>query len=315
VAQLRLADLIDEEPVAVADLAAQVGADQRALLRLLRALVAHGVFVHAGDQRFGHNEYSRTLRTDAPHSVLNLLLLAASEWNWVVWQNLTGAVKSGRPAFLDHYGKDLYRYFAEDDAEAGEVFNKSMSESGQWSSVPVAHALDVSGVTTVADVGGGQGGLLKAVLELHPALRGVLVDRDQVVEEADPELTAGSLSDRVEVLAADIRTSVPAVAELYLLRQVMHIWDDETCSAILRNCVKDAKPGARVILVEHVIEDGTEPNSTFSTLIDLVMMGIGSGRERTAQEFAGVIENAGLEFVGTTRTRTPFRLVEARLPG
>lgn len=313
-AQLKLADLIDDEPVPVDELAARLGVDPGALLRLLRAMVAHGLFADVGGRRFVHTDYSRVLRTDSPHSVVNLLLLAASEWNWVVWQNLGANVRSGRPAFVEHYGKDLYRYFAEDDAEAGAVFNRSMSEAGQWTSRPIAGILDLTGVRTVADVGGGQGGLLKAVLERSPTLRGVLIDSAEVVGQVDPALRAEPLSGRVTITAADIRTAVPAAADLYLLRQVMHIWDDETCSTILRNCAEHAPSGAHIVLIEHVLRDGPQPNSTFSTLIDLVMMLIGNGRERTGEDFAAVIHKAGLEFVGVTPTRTPFGMVEARVP-
>jgi C-methyltransferase len=312
--QLGLADMIDDKPVSVEELATRAGVDTRSLRRLLRALVPQGVFAYAGDDSFEHSEQSRALRADAPHGVRNLLLLASSEWNWVVWRNLAQAVRTGRPAFAEHYGKDLYQYFAQDNPEAGAIFNKSMTESAQWTNNPVAAALDVTGVETVADVGGGQGGLLTTVLRRHPALTGVLIDRDQVVAHPDPALLAEPLADRVRIEAADVRTSVPASAELYLLRQVMHIWDDDTATAILRNCVAGAPAGARVVLVEHVIEERAEANQPFSTLIDLVMMLIGPGRERTEPEFAALLHAAGLEHVATHRTPTPFRLIEGRLP-
>ncbi|MFB7719000.1 MULTISPECIES: methyltransferase [unclassified Nocardia] len=314
-AQLRLADCIEDEPMPVEELAAKAGVDEHALIRLLRALAAHGVFADVGGQRYRHTEYSRALRVDNPHSVRSLLLLAASEWNWAVWQNLPGNVTTGNAAFTEHYGKDLYRYFAEDDPGAGAVFDESMSEAGKWSSIPIARMLDLTDVRVIADVGGGQGGLLRTVLERNPLLGGVLIDRDQVVAQADPVLLAGQLADRTQVIAADIRLEVPASADLYLLRQVMHIWDDETCVRILRNCVDRAVPGARVVMIEHVLSDGPQPNSPFSTLIDLVMMLIGSGRERTTEEFAELAQQAGLEFLGVRRGAMPFGLIETKLPG
>lgn len=312
-ARLGLADLIDDEPIAVADLAAASGTRPEELRRLLRALDAHGMFVHTGDDRYAHTEYSRTLRSDSPSGVLNLTLLGASEWNWAVWSRLADTVRTGEPAFTLHYGKDLYGYFAEDDPEAGAVFNRAMSESGRWTTAPIAAALDMAGVGSVADVGGGQGGLLRAVLERHPDVTGTLIDSPQVLEHADPALRRDPLSSRFTQAPADIRESVPAKADLYLLRQVMHIWDDVTCEQILRNCAAAGNAGARVVLAEHVIIDQARPNSTFSTLIDLTMMLIGPGRERTAAEFTALLERAGFGSVQVVDTPTPLKLIVGRL--
>nr|ASA49573.1 O-methyltransferase [Actinoallomurus sp.] len=312
-ARLRIADLIDEEPVSVTDLARKAGADEAALLRLLRALDAHGLFRHVGEDRYVHTEYSRTLRSDSASGVLNLSLLGASEWNWTVWARLADAVRTGRPAFPDVYGKDLYRYFAEDDPEAGAVFNRAMSESGKWTTGPVAASLDMTGVTTVADVGGGQGGLLRAILERYSDTTGTLIDSPQVLKHVDPVLRQAPLAQRYTEAPADIRESVPAKADLYILRQVMHIWDDETCVGILRNCAASARPGAKLVLVEHVITPEARPNSTFSTLIDLTMMLIGPGRERTAAQFADVMSAAGFTFTGVVDTPTPLKLLVGAL--
>lgn len=312
--ELRLADAIGDEPVTVGELAATTGAEPDSLLRLLRALAAHNIFQSHEDGRFSHTAFSRMMRSDMPGSVLNLNLLGASEWNWVIWSRLGEAVRTGTAVFPAHYGKGLYPYFEQDNPEAGVVFNRAMSESGQWTSAPVADALDLSKATTVVDVGGGQGGLLKLLMERNPHVSGVLLDRPQVVGYADPALREGELAGRATITATDIRQAVPAAGDVYVLRQVMHIWDEETCVAILRNCAQRALPGARIVLVEHVVSEGEERNSTYTTLVDLQMMLLGLGRERTEKEFAELMGRAGWRYRGVVPTSAPLHLVEGYLP-
>jgi hypothetical protein len=312
--ELRLADPVDDEPVSAAQLAARTGTHPQALLRLMRALVSHGFFASTADELFSHTEYSRALREDAPGSVRNLTLLANSEWNWQVWARVADAVRSGSAVFPTVYGKDLYQYFRDDNQAAAVVFNRAMSESGRWTTGPIVGALDFTGVQTVADVGGGQGGLLTGVLEHQPQLTGVLLDSDGVLAQVNPALRGdGELAGRAALLPADIRKSVPVAADLYLMRQVMHIWDDETCVQILRNCAESAKGQARIVLVEHVVTEGAEPNPTFTTLLDVLMMLIGSGQERTERQFAALLDAAGFDFVGVTRIHAPLALVEGVL--
>ncbi|HLJ99892.1 MAG TPA: methyltransferase [Streptosporangiaceae bacterium] len=313
-AELRLADLIDEEPAGYREVAVKAGADPDAMLRLLRALAAHGIFAPAGADAFVHTPASRMLRTQEPGSVLNLSLLGAAQWNWAIWSRLTDSVRTGTPVFPALFGKDLYRYFAEDNPRAGAIFNRAMAESGQWTSGPIAHALDLTGAGVVADIGGGHGGLLRLLLERHPHVVGILVDSASVLAQADPELSGGELAGRSALVPADIRESVPAVADVYVLRQVMHIWTDEECVRILRNVAAAARPGARIVLAEHVMADDGQRDSTYTTLIDLQMMLLGLGRERTGSEFAALMQAAGLEFSGTTPLSAPLQLVEGRAP-
>ncbi|GIF17777.1 hypothetical protein BJ973_009258 [Actinoplanes tereljensis] len=310
---LRIADRIDE-PVALDELARRTGTDPAALLRLMRALAAHGFFAAGDDGTFRHTEFSRALREDAPGSVRNLTLLANSEWNWRLWGNVADAVRTGEAVFPSAYGKDLYSYFRDDNPEAATVFNRAMSESGKWTTGPIVEALDLDGVRTVADVGGGQGGLLAGVLAKNQELLGTLLDSPEVLRQAGESLrTGGELADRVTLIPADIRESVPVTADLYVMRQVMHIWDDETCLKILRNCAASAKANARIVLVEHVVTEGAEPNPTFTVLLDLLMMLIGPGRERTERDFGKLLDAAGFDLVGVTRIHAPLALVTGEL--
>jgi hypothetical protein len=316
--QLQIVDAVDTaEPTPLDAIAQRTGCPPARVLRLMRALVAMGFFAHIGGKLYVHTDLSRSLLADTPFSVRNLVLLGASAWNWVAWSGLSDSVRDGEPAFTHHYGKSLYEYFVQDNPEAGAVFNRSMSESGKWTTPAVVEALDVTGITEIADIGGGQGGLLAAVLDRHPQLRGTLVDNPSVIEQADPRLSSGTLAARCSLVGADIRQSVPVAAELFLLRQVMHIWDDETCARLLSNCIVGCPAGTRVVLIEHLLTDDAAadpPNPVFSTQIDLLMMLIGSGQERTLADFQSVFEQAGLQFSRVQPTRTPFALIEGVVP-
>lgn len=317
--QLNIVDAFEaDEPTALATIAERTNCPPERVLRLMRALVAMGFFAHLGGHNYVHTDLSRSLLADAPFSVRNLVLLGGSEWNWVAWSGLSGSVKDGEPAFAQHYGKSLYEYFAQDNPGAGVVFNRSMSESGRWTTPAVVDALDVTGISEIADVGGGQGGLLQAILERHPQLRGKLVDNPSVLEQADRRLSEAPLAQRCELVGADIRQSVPVTADLFMLRQVMHIWDDETCARLLGNCIADCVPGTKVILIEHLLSDDPQadpPNSIFSTQIDLLMMLIGGGRERTLADFQAVFARAGIDFTQVQPTSTPFSLIEGVVVG
>ncbi|MCD7445164.1 methyltransferase [Streptomyces lincolnensis] len=313
-AQLGLADLIGDDPVGTAELAGKCGADPGALRRLMRALAAHGIFHRTADGRYEHTAFSRSLVTTVPGSVSNIAMLAGSGWNWTMWARLADAVRSGESLFPAHYGRTLYEYFAEVEPGEGEVFNRAMSESSRWTSGPVADALDLTGVSVVADVAGGQGSLLRTLLERNPDLSGVLLDSPEVLRQADPALREGPLAARCRLVPTDIRQAVPAEADVYLLRQVTHIWENDVCVSVLRNCAHSARPGARVVLVDHLIEEGPEPNSTFSTLLDLLMMLVGTGGERTESEFAELFARAGLRYDGVVRIPSPLTLVTASVP-
>ncbi|NUR82698.1 MAG: methyltransferase [Nonomuraea sp.] len=311
-AKLRIADALGEEPMDPGDLAKTVGADPDAFARLMRALGAIGIFTATGDGRYAHNEASRSLRSDAPDAAYQMALLAGSEWSWVVWHRLAEAVRTGDNAFVLHYGKSSHEYFTQDDTEVGLLFHRAMTAISEATNVPVLAALDLTGVKSVADVGGGQGSLLRAVLEANPDITGTLFDTDQALSEIRPELRAGPLAGRVSVVAGDFHQEVPVSADLYLLKHVLHVWDDDTAVNILRNVTAGAPSGARVVSVEHLVADG--PLLKLAAYLDLLMMLVTGGRERTEAEFAALFERAGLRMRGITKTASPERLIEATVP-
>ncbi|WP_306212632.1 methyltransferase [Actinoplanes sp. RD1] len=308
-AQLRLADAIGEEPVPVEKLAAAVGADADALTRLMRALVAFGVFRQDRPGWYSHSEASRALRADAEVPLTDIMLTGSS-WGWEMWGQLAASVRSGRCAFKERYGKDLFTWFAEDDNAAGAAALRGFAAQSRAMNPLVLDALDMTGADRFVDVGGGHGSVVLSLLERYPDVHGVLFDRAHAIASALPELSSPPLADRCELIAGDCFEAVPA-GDLFLIRQVLHMWDDDACVQVLANCVRAARPGARVVLLEQLVAD--PPETPWDALMDLHMLLVMGGRERTAEQWAALYARAGLTWTGVTATGTPLRLVEGRV--
>lgn len=306
--ELRLPDLVGSAPAPVPELARAAGLDPDLTLRLFRALAVLGVFHQTGPETFKHNELSSLLRADsgdASASLVNAFLNAP--WMWRVWDRLTDAVRTGTTPFPSVHGKDFYRFLG-GEPQVAEAFNRAMTASLGATNPAVAEALDLSGVRHLVDVGGGQGTLLREVLR-RTAVRGTLFDVESALAAVDEELRTGNLAQRCEIVAGDVRESVPA-ADGYLLRTVLHNWDDDTCVRMLRRCAEAGSPDARVFVVETL---RTEEDRSFVPIMDLQMFLLFGGRERTADEFAELFDRAGLRYAGVTPTASPFHIVEARV--
>jgi hypothetical protein len=311
-AQLRLADSVEDPATEVGTLATAVQADPDALLRLMRALTMLGIFRKVGERSFAHTDLSRLLRSGAPEGFLDMVLLEGAGWSWAMSSRTAEAVRTGGAIFPAVYGKDLFTYFAEDDPVAGTMFDKAMTALNEASIPGVTEALDLTGVNTVADVGGGQGSLLRALLLANPGLHGVLLDVEHALAEAHADLREGDLAARCQLVVADCTQSVPTSADVYLLRHVLHMWDDDTAVQVLRNCAEHAGPGARVVVIEQLLqEDSGDPSIA---LLDLHMLAIGGGRTRTAGDFARLVERAGLKFQGVSGSPYSDQLIETTLP-
>ncbi|MEV5374515.1 methyltransferase [Streptomyces nondiastaticus] len=312
-ARLELADALGDQPASVRVLASAVGADAEALGQLMRALACHGVFEETEEGVYAHTELSRLLRADAPAGRRAMALLAGAPFAWNIWSRLDEAVRTGRSVFPDLYGTTLFAHLHESEPELGRLFDQAMAKSGAVSAVAVADALDLSGTGTVADIGGGRGTLLKALLERRAGLRGVLFDLERVVAGADPALRAGGdLADRCELVAGDWNTGIPVKADTYLLKGVVHMWNDDTAADVLRTLARNAPAGARVVLVEQVLDATRTPE--IATVMNLLMLVSQGGRERTSSEFRSLLTRAGLEFRGITGTGGAAHLIEAAVP-
>jgi hypothetical protein len=312
-ARLGVADALGDDPMAVPDLAAAVKAEPKPLRRLLRALTCYGIFAEQPDGTFVHTDMSRQLREDAPDSLHFIALWCTEPWTWDAWPRLDEAVRSGRNVVEDLYGKEFFDYLNNDAPESADVFNRAMTTSSAQSARDVAEFLDLSGNSTVADIGGGQGHVVASLLEKHPSLTGVLLDLPRVVQNADPRLRpGGALADRMRIVPGDCRVAVPARADVYIIKNILE-WDEESTRRTLRNVIEAGGPGTRVIVIENLVDDS--PSMRFSTAMDLLLLLNVGGAKHTTESMVSRLTDAGL-VVGDIRPVNPYlHAFDCTVPG
>jgi C-methyltransferase len=302
-ARLGVADALGDAPMRAEDLAAAVGAEPKPLRRLLRALSCYGVFTEHEDGTFTHTDMSRLLREDDPNSLRNISLWCTEPWTWEAWPRLDQAVRTGRNVVQDLYGKEFFVYLNEDAPESADVFNRAMTTSSKQSAQDVAELLDLSGSSSVADIGGGQGHVVASLLEKYPSMRGTLLDLPRVVEKADPRLRpGGALADRVSIVPGDCRTSIPVQADVYIIKNILE-WDDESTARTLRNVIEAGGPKARVVVIENLVDD--TPSMRFSTAMDLLLLLNVGGAKHTTKSMVDRLTAAGL-VIDTIRPVNPY---------
>ncbi|MEQ8147742.1 methyltransferase [Streptomyces sp. OP7] len=290
--RLGVPDALDDDPMTVDDLAAAVKTQPHTLRRLLRALSCQGVFTENPDGSFEHTEMSRLLREDDPHSLRYIALWCTEPWTWNVWPRLDEAVRTGGNVFEDVYDQEFFTYLNESAPESAHVFNRAMTTSSEQSARDVAKLLDLDDASSVVDIGGGQGHVLASLLEKHPHLHGTLLDLPGVVENADPRLRGGgALADRVRVVPGDCREDVPVQADVYIIKNVLE-WDDDSTRRVLAAIRRSARPGARVVVIENLVDD--TPSMRFTTAMDLLLLLNVGGAKHTRQSMVDRLTEAGL---------------------
>ena len=306
VARLGVADHLDHEPQTTAQLAEAVGANVDALGRTLRALAGLGVFTSPSPGSWALTPVGQCLRTNAAGSMRYLAIAETDSGHWKTWERFSEALRTGAPQAQAALGCLPWDYYAA-HPEQGADFSRAMAAISSMSSFPVLASYDFSGLSTIADVGGAYGSLLAAILRLQPRARGILFDLPQVVAGAGPEL--GDVGPRVERVGGDFLSQPLPAADLFLLKHVLHDWDDAACVTILKNVHAGMNAASRVLIIEMLIEDGPEPGpAPWMDLNMLVMLG---GRERTANEYERLLERAGLETKRVIATPSPYSLIEA----
>lgn len=302
VADLGVADMVDETPRTAADLAAAVGADPDALGRVLRLLAAHGVFESQGD-KFRHSPASRLLRTDHPQSARALARMFGLQPNWAIFGALEHAVRTGLPAADKVLPGGFWGYFAEHPEESA-IFNAAMAAKAHGQVAAVVAAYDFSGFGLIGDIGGGRGHLLRAVLDAAPDVKGVLFDLPQVIEEAE-----GTASERVILQAGDFFKDALPVCDAYLVMEVIHDWGDEESVAILRAIRRAAPSHSKVLLIEQIIPD--DPGPHWAKTLDIHMLTLLGGKQRTRQEYEALFDRAGFSFEHEIGTGADISILEA----
>ncbi|MGO4879249.1 MAG: methyltransferase [Bryobacteraceae bacterium] len=286
-AELRIPDLLAAGPKTIAELASESGAHPAALERLLRALGTLDMFARESDGRFRNTTLSELLRTDHPQSQRNAALFLPAAFLWRPLGELSESVRTGEPAFERLFGQPFFDYLTAHPADAA-LFNAVMTEGTAWTVPALLAAYDFSRFKCVADIGGGQGALLRAILAAFPKLHGILFDVPPVVAGA-PAILTGEIAARCEIMAGSFFDSVPEGADLYLMKGVIHDWPDADATKILSNARRAMRPDATLLLIEGIADSATRP----AGLMELLMLVIG-GRERTEADFRALLANAGL---------------------
>lgn len=305
-ARLGIADLLADDPRSVDELAEAASANAGALYRILRGLAAFGVFTEVAPRQFGLTPQAELLRAGHPNSLRPLAIFMGEE-PYRAWGDLLHTAHTGETAFDHVYGEPHFTWLAH-HPEASATFNASMSGGSQRAASSILPAYDFAAAETIVDVGGGEGALLAAILRANPGPRGVLFDLDHVVAEARPALAAAGLAERCVTVAGDFFTTPPPAGDLYLLKNIIHDWDDARSLAILRNCAVAMPPGARIVLIELLIEPGNAPSLAKS--LDLQMLVMNGGRQRTEEEYRQLYAAAGLRLTRVIPTASEFSLVE-----
>lgn len=307
-ATLGVADLVEDGPRTVADLAQATETHADSLHRLLRALATLGVLVETEPGRFGLGELGHPLRSNAPHSLRAVAILAGEAWRAASFE-LLHSVRTGGSGFEKRFGVPMYRYF-ETHPEAGANFNAV--QAAHAGAIDLAAAVDFAGAGTVVDVGGGTGGVLLQLLAARPELAGVIFDLPPVAAEAEALVAARGLGARCRVVGGDFFTRVPSGGDVYLLCFVLHNWDDAGAARILEHTAAAMVPGARVVIVESLLSP-SGPSASHTALLDLEMLVFTSGgRERSEAEYRGLLAAAGFGAPRVHPTPTTASILEAR---
>jgi SAM-dependent methyltransferase len=288
-ADLRLADHLADGPRTAADVAGLESSDPHATYRLMRACAGLGLLAQADDGRFTVTPTGELLRSDVPGSLRDHALVFGAPGHWLPWGQLPEAVRKGGTRAADVLGADLFDYLAGQPAEAAQ-FAASMQALTGGVAAEAAQAIDVSGVDLAVDVGGGTGELVRELMRVNAGLHGMVLDLPQAAAAAEQAAAAAGLGARFSGVAGDFFAEVPA-ADLYLLKAVLHDWDDDACVRILRNCREAARPGGRAVVIENVIRDPARDR--FAALLDMNMLAVTSGQEREMAEYDALFAAAG----------------------
>jgi hypothetical protein len=295
-ARLGIADLLAESAKTCAALALETGTHQPSLHRLLRALASVGVVDEIEPGAFALTAIGSQLRKDVPGSVRNLALMFGGQRIWRAWGELEYSIRTGEPAMQHVFGMEAFEYLAAHPKEA-EIFNESMAEITRQAARAAVAVYDFGRFRTVVDVGGGNGTLMAAILSAAPKARGIVFDSPSGCAEAPSKLAAAGLADRCEVIAGDFFRSVPMGAEAYILKHIIHDWDDERSTTILKNCREAITAYGKLLLVEWVMPPRVEASASHQRWvnIDMQMMVMVGGRERTEPEFEALLSATGFK--------------------
>lgn len=305
-AKLEIADMLKDGPRCVDDLATSTSTHTDALYRLLRALASVGIFAESKQRTFSLTPLAERLRSDVPGSQRALALMNGEDM-YRAWGEVLYSVQTGKRAFDKVFGEPIFDFLSQHPAKA-QIFDEAMTGIHGREAAVVLDAYDFTGINTLADIGGGNGSNISAILQKHPSMKGILYDLPHVIERAKQHVEAAGVLSRCQLRDGDFFKSVPAGANAYLLRHIIHDWDDDKSLAILRNCHTVMPQGGKLLVIESVIPPGNEPFA--GKLLDLAMLLVPGGKERTAEEYKVLYEAAGFQFTKIVPTSMEVSVVE-----
>jgi SAM-dependent methyltransferase len=308
-ARLRIPDIIGDGARTPEEVAREAGTHPGATKRLLRGLASLGVFRRDDDGRYRVTEVGRFLRSGVPGSIREMFIAESDTLHWRSWERLDDAVRTGDPRPKPVFGLPGFDYYAA-HPEEGARFGEAMESISRFAADAVLGAYDFSSARTLMDVGGGNGSMAIAVLQRTPGVRGLVVDLPYIEGPARERIRAAGLEDRCRFEAVDFFERVPEGADVHMLKFVLHDWNDEESLRILKNCRAAIAKDGRLVVIENVVPESIEP--AFVHLMDLNMLVMTGGLERTEREYADLFAKAGFRLSRVVPTPSPFSVVEAR---
>ena len=312
IAKLNIADLLAHGPMTVAELAQTTGTDADALYRVLRLLASAGIFAESGGRVFSLTPRSDLLRSDVSGSLRDMVIWMGNPFHFKVWSELSYSLTTGKPAVEYVFGKPAFQAIY-DEPEVAYDFNTAMTCFSRLIAPALLEAYDFSGIGTLMDVAGGHGAILCEVLSRYPQMKGILFDMPNVIEEATCHICELKMDDRCRTIKGDFFESIPGGADAYYLQHIIHDWADEPALKILANCRRalEGRQDGRLLIVDAVIPETPEPH--FSKLLDLEMLLMPGGRERTECEWRELLGQAGFRITRIVPTQGSESVIEARL--
>ncbi|MBW4574138.1 MAG: methyltransferase [Aphanothece sp. CMT-3BRIN-NPC111] len=307
-AKLGIADLLKNEPKSCDELANSTGTDSRSLYRLMRALASVGVFVENEQGLFALTPLATYLQSDVPGSIRAMAIMFGEE-HYRAWGDILHSIQTGGCAFEHVYGMNVFDYYAQ-NPEPARIFDEAMTSFSAIEKTAVAADYDFSRIHKLVDVAGGHGSLIASILKSNPNMKGILFDQASVIAGAKPLLEAEGVSERCELVSGDFFESVPAGGDAYILKHIVHDWDDERAIAILKNCHQAMVENGKLLVVEQVIPPGNEP--FVGKFLDLNMLMVAPGGcERTEAEYQTLFERAGFKLTKIVPTHSDVSVIEA----
>jgi ubiquinone/menaquinone biosynthesis C-methylase UbiE len=307
-ADLGIADVLKDGPRTAADIARTANASEDGVYRLLRALGSVGLFAETGNRRFRLTPLGRLLRTDSSRALGGYARFTGHESTWRPWGELRHSVRTGEPAFDHVFAMPIFEYFAK-MPESAAVFDAAMTSISTLESKAVVAAYDFSGINTLVDVAGGHGLMIVTILKANRRMRGILFDLPHVTAGATVLLQSGGVADRCQIVSGDFFASVPEGGDAYIMKHIIHDWDDDRASQILQSCHRALQPGGKLLIVDAVIPPGNTAH--FGKLLDLEMLVLTPrGRERTQAEFRELLKRSGFRLRRVVPTETHLSVVE-----